>query len=300
MTARSGILVVLAFAMALFTGSAYANALQIKDTVKQAFEVRQGGTLFLDLDHGNIDVRVGDDDRVVIVMERIADVDSRSGADEMLAHHEYDFDQRGDEIRIRSRFEKGNDGFWGKWRGHNRLKVHVKVEVPERFNVEFTSGAGNIAIRDLEGFVNGRTGAGNVVVKDIDGPVEVNSGAGNIELLGEIEYADINTGAGNIQISGVRGAVKAHTGAGNIQAEITEQPEQASNLKTGAGNVTLYLNEDVSVYVDASASMGSCDTDFPLKVEGKWLSKSFSGRINGGGPEIRMSAGVGNVSLRRN
>ncbi len=290
----------LAVLLALFVGGAHANAMQIKDTVKQAFEVDEGGTLHLDLDHGNIQVESGDDDRVIIIIERIADADSRREADEMFAHHDYDFDQRGNDVHVRSRFERGREGIWGRWGRHNRMRINVIVEVPDAYNVEFSSGAGNVEIEDLAGSVRGRTGAGNIIIEDIEGPVNINSGAGNIELHGAIQLADVNTGAGNIHIEGVSGAVKAHTGAGNIEAEIDDQPQQASNLKTGAGNVTLYLNENVSVYVDASASMGSCDTDFPLKVEGKWLNKSFSGRINGGGPEIRLSAGVGNVSLFRN
>ena len=87
--------------------------------------------------------------------------------------------------------------------------------------------------------------------------------------------------------------------AGNVFAEIINQPDQDSELRSGAGNVTVHLADDISVYVDATAALGSADCDFPLKVEKKWLKKSFSGEINGGGPELRMYAGVGNVTLRR-
>lgn len=275
-----------------------AALLDVKDVVKKAYTVRSGGTLHLDLDRGNVDVETVRDERVLIVIERVAKADSREEADDILQRHEYSFEQKGDDIYLRSRFDK-DESFWGRWRGHDRLKIHVRVRVPETYNVEFTSGAGNVAIADVEGTVDGRTGAGNIDVRGVQGVVEVTSGAGNIDVDGDLERVHVETGAGNIDLSGIYGAVKATTGAGNISAEILGQPEQASHLRSGAGNVMVRLAEDVSVYVDGSASMGTCETDFPLEVEGKWLKRSFSGQVNGGGPELRLSAGVGNVTLKK-
>jgi DUF4097 and DUF4098 domain-containing protein YvlB len=56
--------------------------------------------------------------------------------------------------------------------------------VPEVYNVEFTTGAGNITIADLEGTIRGKTGAGNVILGDILGGIDISSGAGNIEVDG--------------------------------------------------------------------------------------------------------------------
>ncbi|NBC19207.1 MAG: DUF4097 family beta strand repeat protein [Bacteroidetes bacterium] len=274
------------------------GVLDVKDVVKKAYSVRPGGTLHLDLDRGNLDVETIQDDRVLIVIERIAKADTREEAEEILQRHEYSFDQEGDDVHLRSRFDK-DDSFWGRWRGHERLKIRVRVRVPTEYNVEFSSGAGNVSIADVQGTVDGRTGAGNIDVKSVLGIVEVTSGAGNINVEGDLDRVHVETGAGNINLGGVYGAVKATTGAGNISAEILGQPEQASHLRSGAGNVTVRLAADVSVYVDGSASMGTCETDFPLEVEGKWLKRSFSGQVNGGGPELRLSAGVGNVTLKK-
>jgi len=274
------------------------GTLDVKDVVKKAYTVRPGGTLHLDLDHGNVDIETVRDNRVLIVIERIAKADTREEASEILQRHEYDFVQDDGDVRVRSRFDK-DDSFWGRWRGHDRLKVHMRVRVPEEYNVEFSSGAGNVVIADVNGIISGRTGAGNIDIKNVQGVVEVTSGAGNINVEGDLDRVKVDTGAGNVNLNGVYGAVKATTGAGNIFAEILGQPEEASHLRSGAGNVTVRLAEGVSVYVDGSASMGTCETDFPLEVEGKWFKRSFSGQVNGGGPELRLSAGVGNVTLKK-
>ncbi len=288
----------LVFLLAFVAGNVQAKGTQIRDVKKKSYDVRPGGTLHIDMDYGNIEIETTTGNRVLIELERIARADDKEIAERMLERHTYDFDKRGNDVYILSRY--GDDkGFVKKWRRRKRLKIQVVVKVPERYNVDFSNGAGNVDIVDVEGLIEGRTGAGNIILDGVRGIVEITSGAGNVEIEGDLERVKVSTGAGNITLHGLQGAVEASTGAGNVFAEIINQPNQDSELRSGAGNVTVYLADDISVYVDATASLGSADCDFPLKVEKKWLKKSFSGEINGGGPELRMYAGVGNVTLRR-
>ncbi len=286
------------FLVAFVVNTVQAKGAQIRDVIKKTYDVRPGGTLHLDMDHGNIEIETTSGNRVMIELERVSSADSRDLAERVLEQHEYAFDKRGNDVHIRSRYD--DDRGMMKWRKRSKLKIHVLVRVPEQYNVDFSNGAGNVDIVDLEGRIEGRTGAGNITIDDVRGTIDISSGAGNIEIEGDLDNAEVNTGAGNINLYGLRGAVEANTGAGNIFAEITRQPRQDSELHSGAGNVTVELDDDVSVYVDATAALGSAECDFPLKVSKKWLKKSFSGEINGGGPELRMFAGVGNVTLRRN
>ncbi len=286
------------FLLAVVAGNVQAKGTQIRDVVKKSYHVRPGGTLHIDMDYGNIEIETTTGNRVLIELERIARADDKEIAERMLERHEYAFDKRGNDVYIRSRY--GNDkGFVKKWRRRRKLKINVVVKVPERYSVDFSNGAGNVDIVDVEGLIEGRTGAGNITLDGVRGIVEITSGAGNVEIAGDLERVEVSTGAGDITLHGLQGAVEASTGAGNVFAEIINQPNQDSELRSGAGNVTVYLADDISVYVDATASLGSADCDFPLKVEKKWLKKSFSGEINGGGPALRMYAGVGSVTLRR-
>ncbi len=292
--ARTALLVLL---LALVVDQAQAKEAQARDVIKKTYDVRPGGTLHLDMDHGNIEIETTSGNKVLIELERIAKADDEDIAERILDQHKYAFDKRGNDVYIRSRYDE--DRGMIKWRKRTRLKIHVLVRVPERFNVDFSNGAGNVDIVDVDGRIEGRTGAGNINIDDVRGIIDISSGAGNIEVIGDLERADVNTGAGNINLYGLEGAVEANTGAGNVYAEITSQPEDDSELHTGAGNVTVELADDVSVYVDATAALGSAECDFPLKVSKNWLKKSFSGEINGGGPKLEMYAGVGNVTLRR-
>ena len=271
----------------------------VKDTVRESFKVDSGGTLSIDLDFGNVEIETTSDEIVQIELERIVNVDSDEDAREFLDRfHDYDFKLRGDDVTIVSKYVGGDRNRRG-WRIQKRLKIRLKVRIPEEYNVDFETGAGNITLSDLDGELNGVTGAGNVTIGRINGIIDVSSGAGNISVIGGEGRVELHTGAGNIDVESVKGHVIAQTGAGNVTAKILTQPEEDSRFESGAGNVTVYLEDDLGMYVSAVASMGSASCDFPLNIRGKWMSKSFEGDINGGGPDLYMVSGVGNVTLRR-
>lgn len=289
-------------ACAFLAGTALADPTgldgDIKDTVKKTFKVRPGGTLYLDVDRGNIEVQSSNSDMVQIEVERTVDADDRDEAKEMLEAHELEMRNEGNDVRLRSRYE-AQSRRWGRWSDNDRIRFRFVVRVPRDFNVDFTSGAGNVLVDDIDGRVEGSTGAGNIQLGRTAGPVTVNSGSGNVAVDGASGYVEVNTGAGNIELRNVEGEVEANTGAGNIAAHITRQPRGDSRLETGAGNVTVYLSGRIGVTVDATSSLGSASTDFPLRTEGRWMRKSFEGAVNGGGPALYLRAGVGNVALKR-
>jgi hypothetical protein len=281
----------------LFAGTS-AAAPDVKDTIKKSFEVSSGGRLYVDLDHGTVEVRAGGGSGVSVEVEREVDVDSKTDAKRILEDHELEFSQDGDDVTIRSRYD-GDGGLWSGWKDRARMSIKVLVRVPENYDVDFATGAGNVTVRDISGDVDGTTGAGNITIGQVDGSVEIRSGSGNIEIAGVSGELEVKSGAGNISVGYVRGQVSAHTGAGNISAKITQQPQSDSELETGAGNITVYIAQDVRCDVDAVAVLGSASTDFDLNVEGKWMKKSFAGAVNGGGPDLRLRSGVGNVELKR-
>lgn len=279
-----------------------ANAdtgIDIKDTIKKSFKVKEGGTLSLDLDRGSIVIRSSSESTVFVEVVRIVGADSKEDAKRLLEDHQLEMLQKGNDVVVRSRFEQEGTA-WNRWRDHDRVKLKVLVRVPSHYNVDFATGAGNVYAGDVDGRVDGTTGAGNVEIGSVSGPVTVTSGTGNVEIAGARGPVEVVTGAGNITVGDVGGEVVANTGAGNIEARISRQPSSRSRLETGAGNVTVYLSEDVGMDVHAETGIGSADCEFGLKVSGKFLSgKSFAGSVNGGGPALTMHAGAGSVSLRR-
>jgi DUF4097 and DUF4098 domain-containing protein YvlB len=253
------------------------------DTIKRTFKVRPDGNVSLDIDFGTIRIRSTDGDEVHVELERMVKGIEDEDMKAFLERHEWGIHQDGNTVYVESRFE-GEEGSWGRRHGkHNsHFRLEVTILVPERFNIDFENGAGNIEISDLTGEITGRTGAGNVEIESISG------------------YASVRSGAGNIDIREIAGQIDASTGAGNIEVYMTEQPQGDSDLSSGAGNVTVYMSGNLAVDVEARSSLGSASSDFDFKVNGKWMSKSFEGELNGGGPALVLHSGVGSVALRRN
>jgi Ca2+-binding RTX toxin-like protein len=276
---------------------AASGTADVTDTVKEVFRVGPSGSAVIDVDNGNISVETIRVNEVRIEIERTVSVSSASEAQRLLERHSYSFDRRGDDVHISSQLDS-EGGLWGR-RGRERVRVRVRVQVPESFDVRFKAGAGNINVGSVGGNVDGRTGAGNIKIGSVRGDLHLDTGSGNVEVSGAQGLIRVSTGAGNVTLENARGSVNVSSGAGNITAYITEQPRETSVLETGAGNVTVHLARAARARVEGSARMGNASTDFPLTVEGKWMSKSFAGELNGGGPAIRMRAGVGNVTLRR-
>lgn len=279
-------------------GTTTGSAQDLRNTIKETFKVRPGGSLYVDIDHGDVQITSAHGNEVLIEVERTAETDDRSDAADMFKRHNVSFEQRGGDVYVKGRYDEAGST-WGRWRNHSRLRVRVFVRVPDRYNVDFSSGGGNIEISNLQGTVRGSTGAGNLKLTSIRGTTELTSGSGNIAVSRAIGRVEINTGAGNVDLRGIQGALEVRTGAGNVTAEIAGQPSADSQLESGAGNITVFVGQQIGMDVDAAASIGSLSTDYPLKIEGSFMRKTCEGSINGGGPALRMRTGVGNVTLRK-
>jgi DUF4097 and DUF4098 domain-containing protein YvlB len=219
------------------------------------------------MDFGDLVVRTSNDREVRVEVERDLDVD----------RHELTIEARGNRVVVHSEYDD-NDRRGRRW---NNVRVDVTVFVPVSWSVEFDTGAGNVDIHPIDGDVTGSTGAGNVTLEGVGG------------------LTDLQTGAGNIDVRGAGGRVDARTGAGNVEVELDRPLDKRSELRTGAGNVTVYVDRDLSLDVDARASVGSASCAFGLRERGEFLSRSCEGEINGGGAELSLSSGVGNVAVRQ-
>jgi DUF4097 and DUF4098 domain-containing protein YvlB len=170
------------------------------------------------------------------------------------------------------------------------------------------TGGGSIEVRQCNGKVKVSTGGGSVDLSDIGGPAEIETGGGSIKLTSAKGHVHAETGGGGIELFGVPSA-KAETGAGGIAVKLinTGGERHDSDLETGAGDITVFLAADVAVNVRASVDMGSghrITSEFPdihISSEGDQWAKTLNaeGRLNGGGPTLKVHTSSGDISFRR-
>ena len=215
-------------------------------------------------------------------------------------------------------------------------------------NLSLQTGGGNIKIGSIKGEIRAQSGGGNVVVlsglqgavlqtgggsirvEKCSGRVKATTGGGSIDLGVIGGGADIETGAGSIRLASSNGRVQAQTGGGSIQLDgaTSVQAETSaggiivklvssngnnggrsnSTLETSAGDITVYLANDLAISIRAEIEVANGHTirsDFPdIRVSsegGPWSPKTVTaeGQLNGGGPVLKVRTNSGNVSFRR-
>ena len=173
-------------------------------------------------------------------------------------------------------------------------------------NIE--TGGGSIEVRHCKGRVKASTGGGSIELGDIGGPVEIDTGGGSIHLNSAKGHVHAETSGGGIELYGVPSA-QAETGAGGITVKLvnTGGERRDSELKTAAGDITVYIASDVAVDVRASVDMANghrITSEFPdihVRSEGDWGSKTLSadGKLNGGGPVLKVRTTTGDICFKR-
>jgi DUF4097 and DUF4098 domain-containing protein YvlB len=174
---------------------------------------------------------------------------------------------------------------------------------------EIETGGGSINVRQCNGRIKASTGGGNIDLGDIGGPAEINTGGGSIRVNSAKGPVRAETGGGGIDLYGVPSA-RAETGAGGITVKLVNAGGDRTDsiLETSAGDITVYLAADVAVNVRASVELGNghhITSDFPdihIRSEGdQWGPKTLSaeGKLNGGGPMLKVRTTTGDISFRR-
>lgn len=174
------------------------------------------------------------------------------------------------------------------------------------------TGGGSIRVDKCSGRVKATTGGGSVDLGDIGGPAEIQTGAGSIRLASAKGRVEAQTGGGSIQLDGAT-SVQAETSAGGIVVKLLSANAGAgsrggSTLETSAGDITVYLANDIAISIRAQIEIASGHTirsdfsDIHVSSEGgQWGPKTVmaEGQLNGGGPVLKVRTNSGNVSFRR-
>jgi DUF4097 and DUF4098 domain-containing protein YvlB len=171
------------------------------------------------------------------------------------------------------------------------------------------TGGGSIQVERCAGHVKASTGGGSIELGDIGGAVEMETGGGSIRLASAKGPVHAETGGGSIELNGVPSA-RAETGGGGIVAKFVASngEHHDSQLETSAGDITVYLDSNVNISVRASIEVANghnIRSDFPdIRVSsegGDYGPKTVTaeGKLNGGGPVLKVSTTTGDISFRR-
>lgn len=220
--------------------------------------------LVLNNNAGNIKVKKSENSQIKVEADKKVRGASQNDKNTVLENMNIAIERDGTVLRIVAETNNKRD-FWDWLKDEFKafqVTIDYTISLPEGITtIEITTGAGNIDVDDLSAELKLDTGAGNI---DIDKVIGLGSN-------------DLSTGAGNISFDGNIDDIesfKASTGAGNIDFEIPEDSRMSLKANSGIGVLTgSFIKKDSNIKL------------------------SFDGDINGGGPKVELSSGVGNIDV---
>jgi Putative adhesin len=173
------------------------------------------------------------------------------------------------------------------------ISIDYEVEAPANAFLDASTGSGNVNDDGVGANAKLSTGSGGIHATGLQGGFTVNTGSGSIDAEGSGD-GDVKaeTGSGSIELRGLHGALRAETGSGSIKA--TGTPAGPWHVTTGSGGVELWTS-GAAMTLDASTGSGSVHCD--PEIVGSLNKHHVSGKINGGGPAVRVETGSGSIRI---
>jgi DUF4097 and DUF4098 domain-containing protein YvlB len=195
------------------------------------------------------------------------------------------------------------------------VSISYEITVPPDTTIQASSGSGEIRVEGVRSPVKLHTGSGDIRVSDLGPQAHVDTGSGSIRAestaapfyagtgSGDIQAdltgngdVEVHTGSGSVRVRGVNGGLKARTGSGEVGADGTVKgPWQ---LHTGSGSIRLAPSSSSGFNLNVHTSSGSIHSDLPITVQGTLGRHELKGAVRGGGPEVEVSTGSGDIDIR--
>ena len=162
--------------------------------------------------------------------------------------------------------------------------ISIEMRVPRELMAEVHTGDGSITMRGLHGSVRMDTGDGSIQGEDLDGALTGHTGDGSVHINGRFDVLQLHTSDGSVEVSALPGS----------------HMSSDWKVETGDGSVRLELPHDLSADVELQTGDGSIHLDMPVTVNGMGNRNEHEvrGKLNGGGPLLRVRTGDGSISVQ--
>jgi len=193
-------------------------------------------------------------------------------------------EQTGNIVRIGARHENL----------HN-ISIDYEIQAPENSFLDAGSGSGDIVVDGVGENAKLSTGSGNIRATGLRGGFTVGTGSGDI-YAEQTGAGDVKaeTGSGKVELRNLHGGLRAGTGSGDIKVAGT--PTAPWRLETGSGTIEFWAGNS-PLTLDASTGSGSIRTDREMLTQGSSDKHHVTGKLNGGGPTVRIETGSGDIRV---
>ena len=180
------------------------------------------------------------------------------------------------------------------------LRAEYTLSVPPGTDIDIRGTNGNIWIAEGCGEVSVHSQNSDIEILRPMGPVVAQSINGRIRLRDAQDRATLETVNGNIRADVRKGTLHASSTNGSIRAYVLGQGVEGCVVNSDNGGIEVFLPDNVSFTVNASAPRGSIRSDF--LIEGAGASRrtnELSGSIGDGETKLNLTTGNGSIWLIR-
>ena len=217
-----------AFAVDSADGGSQAGVPQREvSDLRGAVDTHDGQRIRVNLTLGNVIIKTQDSGKIDYTVHLEADGTAR-GEKQLLKSYAVTTREDADGVVLR--------GLTTSKLAAGHLWVTLTLNVPANYNVEVTTGGGNIQMMDLNGHASLTTEGGNIVTGNTTGALRVVTKGGHITAHNVGGDFAATTGGGHIVAGTIGGIATLHTDGGHIQVASIGGP---GHLTTGGGNVSV-------------------------------------------------------------
>ena len=224
---------------------------------RRSYELSASGRVEINNVNGKINVEPSNGQTVEVAALKIARGATAELAKEALNRAEIVEDATREMVRISTKFPRSS----GSWLHGNGVQVEYTVKVPSGAEVKFTTVNGGVHVNGLSGRITAETTNGGVVAREVSGTIE------------------------------------ATTTNGGVDVELARVPEGGATLGCTNGGIKLRLPQGARATISASVTNGGIDTGGLALETSESSRRRLEGRLNGGGPRIRLEGTNGGISI---
>lgn len=236
---------------------------QMEKTIRETLELNEDGLLSIDTYKGSITITTWDREEVEVDVLIEADDD-----DELVEDTEIIISGNARRIRIETDYDeaKRKKRGWSPF-GNNSYSlpfVHYTIRMPRTAALQIDDYKSEIDVRALEADM------------------------------------ELETYKGSVEIRGFVGGISLETYKGDVYVQFDEMTDDSS-FETYKGDIDIDLPEDAAFDLDAElGKRGDLNTDFRLRDyrSRRGDDNEYRGRVNGGGPELRLDTYRGQYRIR--
>jgi hypothetical protein len=173
------------------------------------------------------------------------------------------------------------------------------IRVPRNFNVRLSSAGGGISISGMSGSFSGTTGGGEIKLDKTSGEVDLQSGGGDINVTNSTLRGLVSTGGGTVNIDGGGSELIGSSGSGDITSQtrmLRDLNAKLSELRKQpllrSGSTTTFRSD----YDDTVKHFGERGIQMHRSGGNITLAEAPNGaRVSTGGGAIRIGPSGGEV-----